>query len=155
MWPCCQSLSCVMTKISTRSPNQRQSIKDPRKKSPSCLLRCSVSTKNLLFHFEHKKKTLLHHSTSETHSCSLSALVDAALSSYLHQLLSLTGHFSKSYRWYKFFCGAKNLWHGIGAVNAKMCFYKYSMEFENSYWDISNFPCILKCVLTPTVYLPT
>lgn len=79
-----------MAKISTRSPNQLQDVKDPREKSPSCLWDAQSVTRIYcaILNIERKYTFIPLQITSAMHSCSLSALVDAALSSYLHQLLS-------------------------------------------------------------------
>lgn len=89
-WPFCKSLSCVMAKISTRSPNQLQDVKDPRKKSPSCVWDAQSVPKIYCSTLNIKRKDIFTplQITSAMHSCSLSAPVDVALSSYLHHLLS-------------------------------------------------------------------
>lgn len=145
-WLCFQSLSCVTSKNSTRSLNQLQDVKDSRKKSPPCLWDAQSVPRIYCSTFNIKRKFY----TTPNHFCNTLLLFESPRGCSCEFIFtsvsqfSFTVRFSKGYNWYKLFWGAKNLWHGIGAVNAKLCFYKYLLEFENRYWDISNFPCILK-----------
>lgn len=135
-------------KLALKEPESATGCERSKEELSILHLRCSVSTKNLLFLFKHKKKRYLY--TTPNHFCNTLLLFECPCGCSFEFIFtsasqfSFTLHFSKGYNWYNFFCGAKNLWHGTGAVNAKLCFYKYLLEFESRYWDISNFPCILK-----------
>lgn len=151
--PCRQSLSSPTAKISTRSTESATGFKRCKEEIPILSLRCSVISKNIFFHFKHKKK--LYFYTTSNHFCiALQAKFpllkcDSACSFQLVFILafqfSFTVHFSKGYHRHVFFCGTEKTCHETGGENEKLyVFYKYLLESESRCWDISNFPRTLK-----------